>query len=426
MGRDSGTQYHDHEDEDELSVNASNIDSLLINPFGGKRQEEMETLIDNFMTETNIEDIYRDTIRKGAFLAQDSEVLKDKNEGPNNLRLTLEERKALDREDPVHGRKWDQPWILYALVGCCSLGATVQGMDETAVNGAQIFYQYAFGIDHELSAHNANRNSGIRGLVNAAPYLACAVLGCWLTHPLNYVFGRRGTIFVTCVVSSLACVWQAFTNSWEHLFVARFVMGIGLGAKSATIPVFSAECVPANIRGALVMMWQMWTAFGIMLGYIAGVIFRNVLQGDTPQCRSIRIHGRSAGTASNSELLTLQCSLNWRLMLASPMALPLIAAAYVFTLPESPRWLLSKARRPNGKTEYYTKAFHSLIRLRHSRLQAARDLFLMHHLLDGEERIKKQHNRFIELWAVDRNRRALVASLIVMFLQQICGVNVSK
>ena len=121
-------------------------------------------------------------------------------------------------------------------------------------------------------------------------------------------------------------------------------------------------------------------------------------------------------------LLSVQCSLNWRLMLASPMVLPLIAAAYVFTLPESPRWLLLKARQ--GKTGYYEKAFRSLCRLRHSRLQAARDLFLMHHLLDGEEKIKQNRNRFVELWSVGRNRRALVASLTVMFLQQICGVNV--
>ena len=84
------------------------------------------------------------------------------------------------------------------------------------------------------------------------------------------------------------------------------------------------------------------------------------------------------------------------------MALPLITAAYVYTLPESPRWLLLKARQ--GKTEYYEKAFRSLCKLRRTRLQAARDLFLIHHLLDGEEEIKQRRNRFIELWSVARNR----------------------
>ena len=162
----------------------------------------------------------------------------------------------------------------------------------------------------------------------------------------------------------------------------------------------------------------MWTAFGIMLGYIAGVIFRNVLEGDSTTCTDYN----ATPQPTKDFLLSFQCSLNWRLMLASPMVLPLIAAAYVFTLPESPRWLLLKARQ--GKTAYYAKAFDSLCDLRHSNLQAARDLFLIHHLLDGEEAIKKGRNRFFELWSVDRNRRALIASLTVMFLQQICGVNV--
>lgn len=101
---------------------------------------------------------------------------------------------------------------------------------------------------------------------------------------MNRVLGRRGTIFVTCVVSSLTCLWQAFTNNWWHLFIARFMLGLGIGPKSATIPIYAAECTPANIRGALVTMWQMWTAFGIMLGYISGVVFRSVLDGDSSSC----------------------------------------------------------------------------------------------------------------------------------------------
>lgn len=129
----------------------------------------------------------------------------------------------------------------------------------------------------------------------------------------------------------------------------------------------------------------MWTAFGIMLGYIAGVIFRDVLQGDSQGCTF-----NATPRPSEEHLLSVQCSLSWRLMFASPTVLPLVAAAYVFTLPESPRWLLLKARQ--GKTSYYNKEFQSLCSLRHSNLQAARDLFLIHHLLDGEEDIKKGRN----------------------------------
>ncbi|KAL8691650.1 MAG: hypothetical protein Q9218_003171 [Villophora microphyllina] len=331
---------YDPDDDVDASLN---INSPLVNPFVGKTHNEMNDLIDAFMEKTKIDEIYSEYVRKGAFLAQDSEAFDDDRE--DGLQLKQEERAAMILEDPKRGSKWNQPWILYALVGCCSLGAAVQGWDETAVNG---------------------------GTIN--PVL------------------RRPMLQLT----------TAFTNTWWHLFIARFILGLGIGPKSATIPIYAAECTPANIRGALVMMWQMWTAFGIMLGYIAGVVFRSVLDGDSATCPN-----SLSGTPQESILRSVRCSLNWRLMLASPMILPLVAVAYVYTLPESPRWLLSKARQ--GKTEKFEAAFTSLCRLRHTRLQAARDLFLMHHLLDNEEKIKKNHTVFSD--AGLKGQEPLLASM---------------
>ena len=42
-------------------------------------------------------------------------------------------------------------------------------------------------------------------------------------------------------------------------------MGIGIGAKNATVPIYSAEMAPARIRGALVMFWQLWVVAGNLL-----------------------------------------------------------------------------------------------------------------------------------------------------------------
>jgi MFS family permease len=95
-------------------------------------------------------------------------------------------------------------------------------MDETVVNGAQLFYTKQFGI-----AGKDQRSTWLTGLVNSAPYLCCAFVGCWLTSPFNQWFGRRGTIFVTCLFSALACFWQGFVNTWWHMFVARFALGLG-------------------------------------------------------------------------------------------------------------------------------------------------------------------------------------------------------
>ena len=41
------------------------------------------------------------------------------------------------------------------------------------------------------------------------------------------------------------------------MFISRFSLGLGIGPKSATVPIYAAECTPPEIRGALVMQWQM-------------------------------------------------------------------------------------------------------------------------------------------------------------------------
>ena len=91
------------------------------------------------------------------------------------------------------------------------------------------------------------------------------------------------------------------------------MLGFAVGAKSSTTPVYAAESAPKTIRGALTMMWQMWTAFGIMLGFIVSVAFQNVtiIGGPTSP---------------------------WRWMLASTSIPPMIVCIQVYFCPESPRW----------------------------------------------------------------------------------------
>ncbi|EHL00298.1 putative metabolite transport protein ywtG [Glarea lozoyensis 74030] len=119
--------------------------------------------------------------RLGAVIAQNFELYAD-CEG-----LTPDENDALESEIE---HKWRQPWYLWLIVILCSICAAVQGMDETVVNGAQIFYSIQFGIGNKTSS----RDSWLVGLVNSAPYLCCALIGCWLTVPMNKYLGRRGTI----------------------------------------------------------------------------------------------------------------------------------------------------------------------------------------------------------------------------------------
>ena len=100
------------------------------------------------------------------------------------------------------------------------------------------------------------------------------------TEPLNRFYGRRGAIMVCCVFSFASCLGQAFCKDWRQLLACRMLLGIGIGPKSATIPIYAAESVPSEeIRGALVMTWQLYTALGIMLGYAFTYAFRDLVRG---------------------------------------------------------------------------------------------------------------------------------------------------
>ncbi|CAL1708154.1 unnamed protein product [Somion occarium] len=358
--------------------NASqNVNVKLANPLSGIPHDQLMADAAQFAEDRGLGHL-TEVFKKGALVAQDPIAF----ETPPMLDDA--DRNILRRE-LTH--RWDQPW---QLLSCNSM--FFSGRRPGFINGANIFFASQFGIDPNSQDGNAGRNQWLFGLVNSAPYLCCGMISCWLTAPLNVYLGRRGTIFLTAFISFASCIWQGVTNSWQHLFVARFVLGFGIGPKSSTVPVYAAECAPAVIRGALVMMWQMWTAFGIMIGDVVDLAFFKV--PDKPGITG----------------------LNWRLMLGSAGVPAVIVMSQVYFSPESPRWLMSKGR--------YDKAYESLLRLRHAPIQAARDLYYIHTLLEAEKEITTGRNLLFELFTVARNRRAALASVIVMFLQQFCGVNV--
>lgn len=78
---------------------------------------------------------------------------------------------------------------------------------------------------------------------------------CWLSDPLNHLLGRRHTIFIGAIFSLISPIGMALTRHWGELVACRVLLGIGMGLKEVTVPVYSAEIAPPNIRGGLVMSW---------------------------------------------------------------------------------------------------------------------------------------------------------------------------
>ncbi|KAI4723989.1 MFS transporter [Aureobasidium sp. EXF-10728] len=190
------------------------------------------------------------------------------------------------------------------------------------------------------AAGNCSRNQWLVGLINSCSYLAIFLFAGWISDPLNHWLGRRGVVSIAAIFSVLSPIGMAVTQNWQQLVVCRILLGIGMGLKEVTVPVFSAEVAPTKIRGGLVMSWQIWTAFGILLGTSANLAVKDV--GDVA----------------------------WRLQLGSAFipAVPLVLG--IWFVPESPRWLMSQKK--------YGKAYQSLLRFRGKPILAARELIYIY------------------------------------------------
>jgi sugar porter (SP) family MFS transporter len=181
-----------------------------------------------------------------------------------------------------------------------ALAGFLFGFDTVVISGAEQTIQALWGLSP--AQHGVVLGSALYGTVLGA------LLGGWPTD----LFGRRATLqaigwlyFVSALGSGLA--WDFWSLS-----VARFIGGVGIGVATVAAPLFIAEIAPPDRRGRLVGLFQFNIVFGIIVAFASNYLLRDF--------------GPHA----------------WRWMLGVE-ALP--AALYTllcYTLPESPRWLLSR------------------------------------------------------------------------------------
>ncbi|KAF2152239.1 MFS transporter [Myriangium duriaei CBS 260.36] len=360
------------------------------NPLVGIPRDELLSDVQDFAQANGLVDLLP-LLRKGAFAAQ--------SPGSFDQVPDLDETdRAVLHHEIEH--RWKHPKILYFAIALSSIAAAIQGWDQTGSNGANLSFPQDFGIDEGpdgpcAAKGTCEKNQWLVGFINSAPYFAIFFFAGWISDPMNHWLGRRKVIFIAAIFSVLAPIGMAVTQNWKQLIVTRMLLGIGMGLKEVTVPVFTAEIAPTMIRGGLVMSWQLWTAFGIFLGTCANLAVKDV------------------GPVA------------WRLQLGSAFipAVPLLLG--ILFVPESPRWLISKGR--------YLDAFKSIARYRGSELLAARELYYIHAQMRQEEIMVEQAGldvnanlvtRFIEIFTIPRLRRATQASGIVMIAQQMCGINI--
>lgn len=91
--------------------------------------------------------------------------------------LDEEDRQTLRIEKE---RRWAHPKTLYLTIILNSVGAAIQGWDQTGSNGANLSFPQAFNIADSgpacTAAGTCERNSWIIGAINGAPYMAICLV----------------------------------------------------------------------------------------------------------------------------------------------------------------------------------------------------------------------------------------------------------
>ncbi|XP_074027810.1 glucose transporter 1 isoform X3 [Leptinotarsa decemlineata] len=87
-------------------------------------------------------------------------------------------------------------------------------------------------------------------------------------------FGRKGGLLLNNVlgVSGACLMWcTKIANSYEVLFVGRFIIGVNCGLNTSLVPMYISEISPLNLRGGLGTVNQLAVTSGLLLSQVLGI-----------------------------------------------------------------------------------------------------------------------------------------------------------
>jgi SP family galactose:H+ symporter-like MFS transporter len=247
-----------------------------------------------------------------------------------------------------------------------ALAGLMFGLDIGVISGALSFIGAAF--------HASDKTQ--EWIVSSMMFGAGA--GALGAGVLSYRLGRKFSLIVAAVLFVLSSIACALAWSVESLIAFRLCLGVAIGIATFTAPLYISEIAPADKRGAMISTYQLMITIGIFAAFVSDLLFGYI------------------GA--------------WRWMLgvvAIPGVLFLIG---VFTLPDSPRWLLLRGRKDDARAV--------LVSLRDDRVQAERELS------DIEEQLKRPQRGWSMFQANKNFRRSVGLGIVLQMMQQFTGMNV--
>ena len=158
-----------------------------------------------------------------------------------------------------------------------------------------------------------NTSSWFHGTFIMSMALWGTVLGSLFGGRFIDKYGRKpilviiGGLYLLSAIGS-AIAWDPYSFSFF-----RFIGGIGVGASSVAAPAYISEISSSKNRGRLVALYQFNIVFGILMAFLSNFLLNDF------------------GGVND-----------WRFMLGVEAIPAMIYTLFVLTIPESPRWLLTK------------------------------------------------------------------------------------
>ena len=196
--------------------------------------------------------------------------------------------------------------IIWSLIA--SLAGFLFGFDTVVISGADKKLQQLW-----------NSSDAFHGTVVMGMALWGTVLGAIFGGIPTNKIGRKNTLLWIGLLFLISALGSAFAND-PYIFAAfRFIGGLGVGASTIAAPAYISEIAPAKDRGRLVAFYQFNIVLGILMAFLSNYLLKDL--------------------GENS----------WRWMMGVQAIPSVIYVLLIISIPESPRWLLSKFKNEEAR-----------------------------------------------------------------------------
>jgi len=206
-----------------------------------------------------------------------------------------------------------------------ALGGILFGYDTAVISGTTEVVKSQFGL-----------TTGGEGW-----YVGCAligsIIGVLVAGMMSDFLGRKKTMLISAVLFSISAIGCAVCADFTQLVIYRMVGGFGIGIVSIVSPVYISEVSPAEVRGTMVSLYQLFITIGFLLAYLMNFI---ILKGAMLDSTDPELGARMF----NQEY--------WRGMLGCEAIPDLLFLVLIFFIPESPRWLQVRGQREDKSEEW--------------------------------------------------------------------------